>query len=173
MGEEEQHAFGLDVVLGHDRWLPVAASGASFFVLSRLAVEQHFLGLAKISSFAEDSSVAGMAQHEGNPILSISVQRHSARSRADFHWARECCITVRGVDRASSRGSLGICVCMPETRAIAVRHFSGYYQWQVLGKERTRKYHHSMNPCEIGCGERHTQGVRKGAIVIQNPCWFL
>ncbi len=160
-------------MLGHDRWSPVAASGASFFVLSRLAVEQHFLGLANVSSFAEDSSVAGMAQHEGNPILNISVQRHSARSRADFHWAREYCIPVRGVDCASSQESLGICVFMSETCVIAVRHFSGYYQWQVLGKERTCIYHHSMNLCEIGCGERHTQGVRKGAIVVQNPCLFM
>jgi len=101
-GEEIQHASGLDVMLGHDLW---PLSGESFFVLLRLALEQHFFGPADVLSFAEESSVADMAQHEGNPILSISVQRHSARSRAAFHWARENCIPVRGVDRASSRVS--------------------------------------------------------------------
>lgn len=41
-----------------------------------------------------------------------------------------------------------------------------------MGEERTPEYNDSMNPREIGCGERHTQGVRKDVIVVQNPCIY-
>ena len=94
LGGEEQHVFvsGLDVMLGHDSWL---LSGASFFVISRLALEQHFFGLPNVLSFTEENSVAHM---KGSSILSISVQRHSARSTAAFRWAKENCVLVRGVD---------------------------------------------------------------------------
>lgn len=64
-------------------------------------MKQHFSGLINVLLFAEESSVAGVAHHKDNPILKIFVQRHSARSRAAFHWAREKSIIVRGVDRAS------------------------------------------------------------------------
>lgn len=77
----EQHVFELD------RGLPVVASGTIFFELSRLVVEQHFFRLALAWSFAGDNSVGRVTQQEG--ILSISVQRHYARSRAAFHCARE------------------------------------------------------------------------------------
>ena len=39
VGEELQHTFGVDVVLGQDRWWPVLASGGSFFTMV-----QHFFG---------------------------------------------------------------------------------------------------------------------------------
>ncbi len=123
---EEQRAFELDVTLEYDLGSPVVASSASSLVLSRLIVEQHFFRLVIVWSFTGDSSVACVTQQEGNPILSISVQRHSARSRAAFHCARECCIPVRGVDRALSLQLSAICVVSACT--MALRHFSAYYQ---------------------------------------------
>lgn len=151
--EEEQQVFGLGA---EEQPLVAVVEG-----------EQHFFGLANISSVAEDNSVAGVAQHEGSPIVSISVQRHSARPRAAFHWARGYCSRMRGVDRGSSRGLSGICEWVFETCAIAAIHLSACCQLQVFGQGRILKYRHSMNPCEIGCGERHTQGVCKGAIAAQ------
>ena len=89
----EQHAFELYATLG-----VLAAFGASFRVLSKLVVEQHAFGLALVRFLAGDGSVAWVTQHEGNLIFSISAQRHSARSRAIFHCARECCMSIPLVD---------------------------------------------------------------------------
>lgn len=139
---EEWSAFELDVWLEHDRWSPVVASGTSFFVLSRLTVVQHFLGLVPAWPFTGSSSVA-VTQQEGNPILIISVQRHSARSRATFHCARECCIPVGGVHRASSLELLVVCAI--EACAMVLRHCSACNQRQVFDQGRTLPYHRSMN----------------------------
>ena len=82
----EQHAFELHVL---------AAFGASFGVLSKFIVE-HVFGQAFVRLFAGAGSVACVTQHEGNLILIISAQRHSALSRAILHRARECSISMRG-----------------------------------------------------------------------------
>ena len=124
-GEEEQQAFELDMMLEHDCESPVTDSGAVFFVRSRLTVEQAFFVSAIVWSDTEDSSVACVVQQEGSPKLSISVQRHSARSRAAFHCAKERCIPERGVDRASSPGLVSA-FCVIEACAMALRHFSAY-----------------------------------------------
>lgn len=130
VGGEEQHVFELDVTPEHDRGLPVVASVTSLSTLSGLEVEWHFFGSAIAWSFTGDSSVFRVTQHEGNPILSISVQRQSVRSRAAFHCARECCIPLQGVDRASCPGLLAVCVI--EACVMALRQFSAYHQWQVF-----------------------------------------
>lgn len=92
VGEEEQQAFERDMMLEHDRDSPATDSGASFFVLSRLTAERDFIVSAIVWSDTEDSSEACVVQQEGSPKLSISAQRHSARSRAAFHCAKERCI---------------------------------------------------------------------------------
>lgn len=89
----EQHAFELHTTLGVS-----SAFGASFRVLSKLVVEQHAFGLALVWFLTGDGSEAWGAQHEGNLIFSISAQRHSARSRAIFHRAREFCMSIPLVD---------------------------------------------------------------------------
>jgi len=137
VGGEEQHALELDVTLERERALPVVASDATLFVLSRPAGDQPFSGLSIVCSFTGDSSVASATQQEGIPILSISVQRHSARSREAFHSARECCIPVRGVEQALGVEPSAICVI--EVCIIALRHFSAHHQWEVFDQGRTPK----------------------------------
>ena len=68
-------------------------SGASCFVLSMLVAGEGRL---------ESGSVSCVIQQEGNPLLSISVQIHSAHSRAAFHCASEWSISEWGVDRSWS-----------------------------------------------------------------------
>lgn len=168
VGEDEQHTFRLDVVLEHERGLSMGGSGASIFVLSRLTVERAFFALANVCSDTEDSSVACGIQQEGSPNLSISVQRHSARSRAAFHCARECFIPKRGVDRASPMGLSAIWAV--EACAMALKHFSAHYQCQLFERRRRlRGYHHSMEQWKSDCGEHGTQDVRKAATVVQSP----
>lgn len=53
---------------------------------------------------------------------------------------------------------------------MALRQFSAYHQWQVFDQEIALTYHHSMSRWMIVYDERHTQGVRKGAIVVQIAC---
>lgn len=96
----EQHAFGLDstpVVEQHAFELD-AAVGVCSRMLSKLLVEQHAFGLVPVWLLARDGSVAWVTQHEGNLIFSISAQRHSARSRAIFHCAREFAMSIPLVD---------------------------------------------------------------------------
>lgn len=89
----EQHAFKLRATLE-----VLSAFDASFRVLSELIVEQHAFGSALVLFLGVDGSVAWVAQHEGNLIFSISAQRHSARSRAIFHCAKELCMSIALVD---------------------------------------------------------------------------
>ena len=91
--DEEQHALELDITPEQTCWSPVVAFGLSFVVLSRLPVQEGFFGPAIFGS------VGSVTQQEGSPILSISAQRHSARSSAAFHCAKGCSIPVQGVDR--------------------------------------------------------------------------
>ncbi len=86
---KEQQAFELDATLEPDQGWPVAGSGASFCIRSRLVEEQHVFGPAVVRQFIGDGIVGSMTQQEGNLIFSISAQRHSARSRAALHRARE------------------------------------------------------------------------------------
>lgn len=95
--EDERHISNLDVMLEHDRGWLVGAPRTTFFVLSGLALEQLLLGTADVWSFTGDNSVGEVLQQVGNPNLSISVQRHSARSSAAFHCARERCTTLLGL----------------------------------------------------------------------------
>ena len=100
--------------------LEVGAFDASTFVLSTLAVEERSFEPVVVCSGACET------QHEGNPILRISVHRHSARSRAAFHWASECWTRMREADRVSSP--------VVSVDSIALRHFSKHSQWQVFVK---------------------------------------
>ena len=73
VGEEEQHAFEPDVTLEHDRESPVVASGTSIFMLSNVAVERLFYGLATVWSLNGDSSVVCVTQQQGVRNLGFSA----------------------------------------------------------------------------------------------------
>ena len=127
---EEQHALELQATLEYDsREELVVASSATFGVISRLVEEQHMSAPVVLWNFSVGGSVGCIAQQEGSLILSISLQRHSARSRAAFHRARESCISPSRADRAVSPESAADCEI--EACAIASRHFSISYQKRV------------------------------------------